>query len=141
MADPAERRPGEPLVDAARRVAIDAVYRERDAIGGTMHTAGAAAADAVLALLEPVEHHLVDVGETSFTVTHPLTERADGVMHECDLHRWMSEHDGPPAAPGRYVAVRHEPDAYSEPLHSPAWDLLPVAEAARTFDGERHHDG
>jgi hypothetical protein len=39
-------RSGESLEDAARRVAIDALYAARDA-GGTMHDAGAAAGDAV----------------------------------------------------------------------------------------------
>lgn len=137
-----QRRRGEQLVDAARRVAADAVTNVLTRPGGaTFYTAGAAAAHAVLALLEPIDEHLVDVGEDSFTVTHPLTERADGAMHECDLHRWMSEHDGPPLPTGRYTAVPHEPDAYSEGLHVPRWDLLPIDPAARTFDGERRHDG
>jgi hypothetical protein len=126
-----ERRPGEPLVDAARREAIDAVYYERDH-GGTMHTAGAAAADAVLALLAPVDDHLVDVDEHSFTVTHPLTERADGRMHLCDLHQWLRGQDGPPVPPGLYRATPHQPDAYSEPLGADAWELEPVDERTRT---------
>ncbi len=130
-ADPAARRPGESLLDAAHRVAIDAVYYERDH-GGDMHTAGAAAADAVLALLAPVDEHLVDVDEQGFTVTHPLTERADGTMHLCDLHRWLREQDRAPGAPGRYRAVPHQPDAYSEPLGADPWDLEPVDERTGT---------
>ena len=43
-------RGGESTLDGARRVAIDAVDEARDA-GGTMHDAGALAADRVLALL------------------------------------------------------------------------------------------
>lgn len=119
----AERRPGEPLVNACRRVAIDALYATRDA-GRDMHAAGAAAADAVLELLAPVECHFVDVGEKHFTVTHPLTERADGIMHECDLHRWLSEHGGPPASPGRYRAFPLEADDFTEDLER--WELEPV---------------
>lgn len=45
---PEARRAGESLEDHARRVAIDAVYAARDR-GGTMHDAGADAAEAVLA--------------------------------------------------------------------------------------------
>lgn len=41
------RRAGESLTDAARRVAIDAVYEARDS-GGTMHDAGGLAAERVL---------------------------------------------------------------------------------------------
>lgn len=102
-----ERRTGEQLRDAARRVAIDAVYHARES-GGTMHTAGEQAAAAVLALLEPVDGHLVDLGEGTFTVTHPLTERADGTMHTCGLHTWLHRQDGPPVPPGRYRATEQD---------------------------------
>ena len=50
----AQRRSGESLEDAARRVAIDAVYEARDS-GGTMHQAGELAADRVLGLLTPAQ--------------------------------------------------------------------------------------
>jgi hypothetical protein len=43
-------REGEPLLDAARRVAIDAIYHERDA-GRTMEDAGKRAASHVLAVI------------------------------------------------------------------------------------------
>lgn len=122
----ADRRPGEPLIDAARRVAIDAVYAARDS-GGTMHTAGAAAADAVLDLLEPIDEHLVDFGDEHFTVIHPLTERFAGAMHDCELHRWVRELGGPPEAGlGRYRAVRREPDTYSEDYGAEPWELVPL---------------
>jgi hypothetical protein len=45
-----QRRMGEPLADAVRRVAIDAVYFERDN-GGTMHTSGETAGNAVAGLI------------------------------------------------------------------------------------------
>lgn len=48
---PQQKRPDESLEDGARRVAIDAVYEARDS-GGTMHDAGALAAERVLALVE-----------------------------------------------------------------------------------------
>jgi hypothetical protein len=120
-------RPGETLVEAARRVAIDAVYHARDT-GGTMHDAGTRAADTVLELLGPIDEHLVDLGDQHFTVTHPLTERFEGRMHECELHKWLSEQDGPPAPPGRYRARRHQPDAYSEPYGVDPWELERVRE-------------
>ena len=47
-------RPGEPILDAARRRGIDAVYTARDR-GGTMHDAGAEAADAALEVLVTFE--------------------------------------------------------------------------------------
>lgn len=47
--DQATVRPDEDLDGAARRVAIDALYETRND-GGTMHDAGAAAAEAVLTL-------------------------------------------------------------------------------------------
>lgn len=51
------RRVDESIGAAARREAIDAVYYERDH-GGDMHTAGAAAADAVLHLVAAAEPDL-----------------------------------------------------------------------------------
>lgn len=70
-----ERRPDESLQDAARRCAIDAVYFERDA-GGTMHTAGAAAADAVLALLSEDLDAMTDRAEKAIVVTHVAEQKA-----------------------------------------------------------------
>jgi hypothetical protein len=46
----AAQRIDESVHEAARRVAIDAVYAARND-GGTMHTAGEAAADAVLMIV------------------------------------------------------------------------------------------
>lgn len=68
-----DRRPDESLIDAARRCAIDAVYYERDH-GGNMHTAGEAAADAVLALLH--DDAVVDRAERAILLTHVAEQRA-----------------------------------------------------------------
>lgn len=68
-----DRRANETLVDAARRCAIDAVYYERDH-GGNMHTAGEAAADAVLTLLRADD--TVDRAEKAILLTHAAEQRA-----------------------------------------------------------------
>ena len=81
--------------------------------------------------------HLVWVGDEGFTVAHTDDERANlgRAEHElaaCELHRWLLSLDGPPESVGLYVAVPHEPDAYSEPLGAAPWDLEPLSlEAAR----------
>lgn len=87
-----------------------------------------AAVDAVLDMLAPVEDHIVDLGEARYTVTHPLTERAAGTMHECNLHAWLGDQGGPPAPPGRYIARRPEHDPYSSSFRSdaPLWELEPL---------------
>lgn len=54
MTEPGDRRPDESLEDAAKRVAIDAVYAARNR-GGTMHDAGEDAAAAVLRLIPTKE--------------------------------------------------------------------------------------
>lgn len=58
--------------------------------------------DAVPDLLVDEHEHLVDVGPTSFSVQHPLRERLDGLLFDCDLHQWMTDLSGPPGRPGLY---------------------------------------
>lgn len=61
---------------------------------------------AVDELLEEREtEHLVQLGETSFTVQHPLRERLDADLWTCDVHRKIEELDGPPRQPGRYRVI------------------------------------
>lgn len=58
---------------------------------------------AVDELLEDREtEHTVDLGETGFTVRHPLRERLDDALMECQLHEEIAALSGPPAVPGRY---------------------------------------
>lgn len=61
------------------------------------------AADSILA--ESETEHVVRIGETGFSITHPLRERIDGALHECRLHEWLHDLDGPPAKPGMYRVV------------------------------------
>jgi hypothetical protein len=48
--------------------------------------------------------HVVDFGESAFTVRHPLRERLDDALMTCELHLYIAGLDGPPVRPGRYRA-------------------------------------
>jgi len=58
--------------------------------------------DAVPELLVDEYEHLVNLGEGWFSVQHPLRERLDGLLFDCDLHQWMTSRSGPPGVPGLY---------------------------------------
>jgi hypothetical protein len=74
--------------------------------------------DAVVDLLADDEaEHVVEVGESEFTVRHPLRERLDEALMRCDLHRWMAALPGPPRQPGRYRVV-------ADPRRT--WRFVPV---------------
>ncbi len=61
--------------------------------------------DAVTELLADREtEHIVVFDETQFTVRHPLQERLDDALMECQLHRHIAAMAGPPVKPGRYRA-------------------------------------
>jgi len=52
--------------------------------------------DAVSTLLADREtEHVVQFGEAGFTIRHPLRERLDDALMECDLHAWCAELPGP----------------------------------------------
>lgn len=58
---------------------------------------------AVSDLLDDREtEHVVNIGETGFTVRHPLLERLDDALLTCTVHERLSRYDGPPVEPGRY---------------------------------------
>lgn len=51
--------------------------------------------------------HLVRLDEDGFSVQHPLRERLDGLLFDCDLPARIAALDGPPRRPGLYrVTVR-----------------------------------
>lgn len=50
--------------------------------------------------------HIVDLGDETFTIRHPLRERLDDAMLTCSLHAYLADLDGPPRKPGRYRAYR-----------------------------------
>jgi hypothetical protein len=56
-------------------------------------------------LAEPENEHIVEFGEETFTVQHPLRERIGGQLMRCELHQWIADLPGPPVRPGRYRAL------------------------------------
>jgi hypothetical protein len=86
------------------------------------------AADELLSISEA--EHLVTVEDDCFTIEHPLRERVEGAMHECQVHREMQALNGPPAKPGRYRAVARPSDLDSDsyrPASLPNFDLEPIS--------------
>lgn len=57
--------------------------------------------------------HLVTFSPTAFTVRHPLRERLDDALMECQLHEHIAGLSGPPIEPGRYRALAEGPDEWS----------------------------
>jgi hypothetical protein len=58
---------------------------------------------AVADLLEDREdHHIVVLGDETFSIRHPLRERLEGVLFDCGLHAYLTALAGPPRVPGRY---------------------------------------
>jgi hypothetical protein len=73
--------------------------------------------------------HFVYFTEQGFTVEHTLKERITGTMASCDLQRDLITLAGMPVLePGRYRAVRHQADGYSESYRGDAfpWDFVPA---------------
>ena len=61
--------------------------------------------DAASTILENREtEHLVTFGGNDFSILHPLRERLDGKLTECELHDYISILRGPPVKPGVYRA-------------------------------------
>src|SRR5689334_22977084 len=61
---------------------------------------------AVADILEDREtQHVVELHDASWSVKHPLRERLDDAIVECELGEYLAALDGPPRAPGRYHAV------------------------------------
>lgn len=81
-------------------------------------------------MANPETEHTLILGDGGrFSLQHPLRERVDGELHDCELHRWLVE-NAAPVEPGRYRVSRHQPDAYSEsyrPGEGP-WDWEPLAD-------------
>lgn len=53
-------------------------------------------------LAEPLADHVVIFDEVGFTIRHPLRERLDGQLEDCELHGWCLSRGSPPVAPGKY---------------------------------------
>jgi hypothetical protein len=62
--------------------------------------------DAVSVILADIyTDHVVEFGDTEFTVKHPLKERLNDALFTCELHTYIAGMDGPPVSPGRYFAL------------------------------------
>jgi len=70
---------------------------------------------AVDVLLHQHHDHVVAFSSTGFTIEHPLRERILHTMSACELMDDLRALDGMPVTePGRYRAVKHQPDEHSE---------------------------
>lgn len=74
-------------------------------------------------LAERETEHIVAIGETSFTLRHPLIERLDDTLMGCDLHMRITAANQPPWQPGRYRILRASDGRW-------AWELLHEPEVA-----------
>lgn len=52
--------------------------------------------------------HVVTFGDRGFTIRHPLRERLNDHLLQCDLHDHLTALNGPPVPPGTYCA-KHWP--------------------------------
>lgn len=69
---------------------------------------------AVAEILDDREvEHLVTFSDTAFTVRHPLRERLDDALMQCQLHEHIAGLSGPPVQSGRYRALAEGPDEWS----------------------------
>jgi hypothetical protein len=59
--------------------------------------------------------HLVKITRTSFSVEHPLKERAIGSLFDCSLVEWLEGLDGAPVSAGLYRVTEVEPAIESIP--------------------------
>ena len=61
--------------------------------------------DAVSDLLADREtEHIAEIEAKTFTIRHPLRERLDDALMECDLHAHLARLAKAPVRPGRYRA-------------------------------------
>jgi hypothetical protein len=56
-------------------------------------------------LADPETEHLVELGERTFSLQHPLRERLDGLLFACEVHDVIRSLDGPPSERGLYRTV------------------------------------
>lgn len=86
--------------------------------------------DAVADLLADKEtEHVVVFDETGFTVKHPLRERLDDALLDCQLHVFCANLEGPPVEPGRYRTTQRADGG---------WHFLKMFGQPSTEDGDSH---
>jgi len=61
-------------------------------------------------LADSESEHVVQLSQVTFTVRHPLRERLDDGLWECELHDWIKDQPKAPHPPGRYRVVRTRPE-------------------------------
>jgi hypothetical protein len=61
--------------------------------------------------------HIVRLWDDTFSVVHPLRERLNDGIINCQLHDFLAQQDGPPYEPGRYRVP--------EPWGDSAWESIP----------------
>lgn len=76
---------------------------------------GCARPDAVDTIVgEQETEHIVQFDPVGFTIRHPLRERLDDDLMQCELHRYCSRLDGPPRdGTGRYQATTVGPGSWT----------------------------
>lgn len=61
-------------------------------------------------LCEREGEHVVEILPRTFNVLHPLRERIDGALLDCELGAWLKSQHGPPVKPGRYRVTAQDGD-------------------------------
>jgi hypothetical protein len=80
-------------------------------------------------LLHQSLEHVVEFSDEGFVIEHPLSERINHTMASCQLMLDLAALPAMPVSePGRYLAVKHQPDGYSESYRGDAigWDFAPT---------------
>lgn len=75
-----------------------------------------AAVDKILA--EREIEHIVVFSDVGFDAQHPLRERIDGELFDCEVAKRLRMLDEAPVAPGRYRVTLRESDAVSDSRRS-----------------------
>lgn len=71
-------------------------------------------------LADGESEHIVVLREDGFTVMHPIHERLDDAVLNCQLYAELAAMDAPPVALGRYRVVEKSPTEYVyHPLDQP----------------------
>ncbi len=63
--------------------------------------------------------HVAKIEATGFTIEHPVKERLDGGLFECNLHAHIRQSDGPPVEPGYYFCWLEDGEVKWEPTQRP----------------------
>lgn len=72
--------------------------------------------------------HIVMLGADEFTVRHPLRERLDDALLDCQLHSDIRYMSGPPRQLGRYRVTQNTSPHPNLGWH---WQPLPAGETAK----------